>query len=406
MDARVCAAALRSVPPDTRVAFDEFVRTHVPMLFTNQHNTLQVTRLDTLVTRSIVSDDSFLDALRIEIDGFGLSLVLQPLATSAIAGATWIGVLLKLIQHVKLHAPMVAAACASEPLRPRNEADVEMVSERECFEPEPAPLPLSQSTPRNALSHATSSDERQRWHYAVLYRASTHPLPGTLTLKKGTAVAIASENVSAYFPLDDRLVIGKDEYVVVAYNAQTRELELGSSFALLSILCASVSTSWLTTGSWCMMPCRSAVRRTRRSGRAGVPLSLVLDATSTVHQSEADPRARAWEQVRGPEQRRAGSSLSVHERVTCSLLTSLRIAWVCVCVCWQELFQDYQFLNPESDYEVAVKFGPVPSAKDARALADEWKQQCRAHFEARTCVCCRSLQVLHRTSFSRVARVW
>lgn len=59
--------------------------------------------------------------------------------------------------------------------------------------------------------------------------------------------------------------------------------------------------------------------------------------------------------------------------------------FVCSLFGIQELFQDYQFLNPESDYEVAVKLGPVTTSKDARVLAEEWRKQCREHFEAKKC---------------------
>jgi hypothetical protein len=57
-----------------------------------------------------------------------------------------------------------------------------------------------------------------------------------------------------------------------------------------------------------------------------------------------------------------------------------------VVVCAQELFQDFQFIDPESEYEVAIKLGPLPTANDAKKVTDEWKKLSKQHFQARTCV--------------------
>lgn len=57
-------------------------------------------------------------------------------------------------------------------------------------------------------------------------------------------------------------------------------------------------------------------------------------------------------------------------------------------LCEQELFQDYQFLDPESEYEVSVKVGPASNAKEAKVIVEDWKRQIRERFDAKTWVVC------------------
>lgn len=57
-----------------------------------------------------------------------------------------------------------------------------------------------------------------------------------------------------------------------------------------------------------------------------------------------------------------------------------------IVVCSQELFQDFQFIDPESEYEVAIKLGPFSTANDAKTVTDEWKTLTKQHFQARKCV--------------------
>lgn len=63
--------------------------------------------------------------------------------------------------------------------------------------------------PRTALYYADQTTcvakTRQMWYYAVLFKASAHAFPGTLALTPESDVAISSEDVSKYFPLEDRL---------------------------------------------------------------------------------------------------------------------------------------------------------------------------------------------------------
>lgn len=215
------------------------------MLFDAPSNAAQVVRLETLFLTATFRDSAFTDDLRVEIDGYDLSMVSQPFSTSAIAGPTWIGVLLKLIHSVKnegvsssLEAVSTIAEIArAEPLASLQseeavDFDMELESERAqrawaLLPPSPVqPVPSPSTSPM--VASGDTAKPRQAWHYAVLLKASTHPFPGTLSLTKGSDLVVTSEDVSKYFPLEDRLLIGKDEYFAKDYNPQTLELQLGT----------------------------------------------------------------------------------------------------------------------------------------------------------------------------------
>ncbi|GAB9468820.1 hypothetical protein Gpo141_00006125 [Globisporangium polare] len=318
------------------VSFDQLLRTHVPLLFDGS----QVERLEKLFLNSIYWDPTFANDLKVEIDGYSLSLVSLPFATSVIAGATWIGVLLKMIQSFKKHVVSIGGSQSSQSSSQNevDEGDVEMDGENvrvqqdwsllppSPVQPLPFPSPLSQShSPIYRDGH--SAKTRQAWHYAVLFRASTHPFPGTLTLKKGSDIVVTSEDVAKYFPLEDRLLIGKDEYFAKRFDPQTLQLQLDRPF---------------------------------EGNDAANVKTYVSGSSSTLHPPFIKAK-QIFEREPGNKYEDQNSDE-------------------------QELFQDYQFLNPESDYEVAVKLGPVTTSKDARVLAEEWRKQCREHFEAKKCI--------------------
>lgn len=219
------------------------------MLFDAPSDATQVIRLEKLFLSATFRDVTFTDELRVEIDGYDLSMVSQPFSTSAIAGPTWIGVLLKLIHSVKKSdsvspgdtdaAQFADLGAESQSSSSQgDEADVEMELESERVQRAWVLLPPSPVQPLPSPPHAASppmfvngnpTKSRQAWHYAVLFKASTHPFPGTLSLKKGFDTAVTSEDVAKYFPLEDRLLIGKDEYFAKDYNPRTLELQLGTS---------------------------------------------------------------------------------------------------------------------------------------------------------------------------------
>ncbi|TYZ57568.1 hypothetical protein PybrP1_009183 [[Pythium] brassicae (nom. inval.)] len=340
-------SALLEVKYEARAAFDQLLRAHVPMLFDAPSNAAQVVRLETLFLSAAFRDSAFTDDLRVEIDGYDLSMVSQPFSTSAIAGPTWIGVLLKLIHSVKNEgascpepaseiAETAGAELQSQPqLQPQppsqsEEVDIEMELESERVQRAWALLPPSPVQPvpfPPMFATGGATIPRQAWHYAVLFKASTHPFPGTLVVTKGSTVVVMSEDVSKYFPLEDRLLIGKDEYFATDYNPQTLELRLDRPFEAAS--------------------------------GAGVKAYL-SGSNSTLH----PPIIKAKQIL----EREPGNKYEDQNSDE------------------QELFQDYQFMSPGSVYEVAVKLGPVTSAKDARLIAEEWKRQCREHFEAKRCI--------------------
>uniref|UniRef100_K3WMM7 Uncharacterized protein n=1 Tax=Globisporangium ultimum (strain ATCC 200006 / CBS 805.95 / DAOM BR144) TaxID=431595 RepID=K3WMM7_GLOUD len=335
------------------IAFDRVLRENVPMLFDGP-NATQVAQLNKIFMNTVYWDSTFINDLKVEVDGYNLSFVSLPFSTSVIAGPTWIGVLLKMIQILKKEiasssktdkAPADDLPTAFE-LSSSGQDDVDMEVENERMErdwsllpsptqvrpcPPPAPTTHIQSPPLS-LSQSpiygdrASSRSRQAWHYAVLFKASTHPLPGTLTLKKGSDLAVTSENIAKYFPLEDRLLIGKDEYFAKNYDPLTQQFQLDRPF----------------------------------EGNDASNVNAYLSGSCSSLHPPFIKAKRILEREPGNQYEDQNSDE-------------------------QELFQDYQFLDPESDYEVAVKLGPVATAKDAREIVDAWKRQCRDYFESKKC---------------------
>lgn len=348
-------------------AFDQTLRAHVPLLFDEPQAT-QVTRLDKLFLKSIYWDPTFTNDLKVEIDGYNLSLVSLPFSTSVIAGATWVGVLLKMIQSVKKQVSSPQSwsdnhvdsneGSQSQPSS-QNEAadgDIEMdiVEQESVFPPSPVqPLPSSLSQSKSPIyGDGNPAKTRQAWHYAVLFRASTHPFPGTLTLKKNSDIVVTSEDVAKYFPLGDRLLIGKDEFFAKNFDPKTMQLQLGkATTGCLDNAGVVMMTNWIFI---------LLLDRPFEGSDAANVKAYVSGSSSTLH----PPFIKAKQIL----EREPGNKYEDQNSDE------------------QELFQDYQFLKPESDYEVAVKLGPVTTAKDARVLAEEWRKQCRDHFEAKKCV--------------------
>ena len=230
------------------MAFDELLRERVPMLF-DIASTCQVVRLDTIFANSLYSDSDFIDALKLEADSYELSLVLPTLFSAALAGPTWMGVLLKLVQRFKVKMAEPAStdfqmtnASVDPPFScVTNDEDVVMkaASDNTRIAPPLRKLSMSSSSTsrsvdaRSALYYADQATcvakTREVWYYAVLFKASTYSFPGTLSVTPESDVAISSEDVAKYFPLEDPLLIGSAEYFATEYDPQTREIRLGAS---------------------------------------------------------------------------------------------------------------------------------------------------------------------------------
>lgn len=323
-------------------------------------------------------DPWFQDELKVEADGYGLSLVAPAPSTGAFAGSTWGGVLLKLVQCLKV--VVGSPPPPAEPTEAQSAPDHSAISSS-AIQISTVSVTSSGSTPTSALSVAYYADRmtfqpRQEWFYAVLFRASTRALPGTLTVKNGSEVAVASEDVAKYFPLEDSILIGAEEYFVKQYGTVTRELHLGEQIQFDMVGYVSNSTecsravleqigaikAWMRLGSrrTCRGHARLFYRLTSPSSGSGSGIPATSSkSTRTMNRfvSVVDTR---------PSKSRLRSSLTISG---CT---------------WQELFQDYQFLDPESDYEVAVKLGPLPSAQTAKSIADEWKRLSKRQFDAHT----------------------
>ncbi|RLN96594.1 hypothetical protein BBJ28_00000133 [Nothophytophthora sp. Chile5] len=324
------------------VPFDELLRERVPLLFDD--SICQVARLDTLFQDTIYWDPTFINELKVEVDGYALSLIAPALTTEALVGPTWVGALIKMIQCLKVKMAESVNSSAEADMEMKTETgdvatvpvspgdtDAPMMDAPTTAMIAPPPRKLSTSSsissatdPRSPLYYADHNvaNTRQAWYYAVLFKASTHTFPGTLTVTKGSNVAISSEDVATCFPLGDRLTIGSTEYFAVEYDPENRQILLDHEYeekdaanvkAFVSGTCSSVLPPYITA-------------------------------------------KRIWEREPGNKFEDQMSN--------------------------EQLFQDYQFLDPESDYEVAIKLGPMPNARDARAIVDEWKQATKKLFDS------------------------
>lgn len=210
-----------------------------------------VVRLKGLFADAAYRDPWFIEELKVEADGYGVSLVTPLPVTSALSGSSWIGILLKMVRFVKLELAMVDKS----PELQVDEMDMVSPSRMSCSSGQTASsqalsdIDAASSIDSEALAQRLtyyaerqSSQTRQAWYYAVLFKAATNALPGTLSLKSKSDIAVSSEDLSKFFPLDSRLLIGSEEYSVVSYSPATRELKLGTSsmcswsLALISML--------------------------------------------------------------------------------------------------------------------------------------------------------------------------
>ena len=74
-----------------------------------------------------------------------------------------------------------------------------------------------------------SARERQTWFYAVLSKPATMVLPGAVTVVAGDVSVRCLPSASAYFPTDDRLLLGGQEYAIEAshFTSTTGMFQLG-----------------------------------------------------------------------------------------------------------------------------------------------------------------------------------
>lgn len=205
---------LAVVKSEQAVSFDVYVREYVPILF-EPLPSYRVARLDQLLVESAFQDLQLIDELRIEADGYGISLVAPVPVSSSLNGATWTSVLLKMVHQLKLLLP-----------------DIWSVSPTQVFESGPDSV-NSSSASETSSQHLgfyvdpQSVQSRQAWHYVVLFKAATMELPGTVSLNKDADVAVSSQDLSKFFPLGSSLIIGSEEFFAIGYSRSTREIKLG-----------------------------------------------------------------------------------------------------------------------------------------------------------------------------------
>ncbi|GMF16012.1 unnamed protein product [Phytophthora lilii] len=206
----------------------------------------QVVQLDTILAKTLFLDSKFIDDLKIEAAGYGLSLISTALTAGALAGPTWVGVLSKLIQYLKVEIVDPVVCDEEDSATLLNDDDVVMAEDGvHAMTPSPKrKWSISSSStslsvdPRTTLYYTDQTTfvakTRELWYYAVLFKAATHAFPGTLTLTPKSDVAIASEDVSNMWTLatlcfvahadlvtlhTDREYDGKEDAVIKAYLA-------------------------------------------------------------------------------------------------------------------------------------------------------------------------------------------
>jgi hypothetical protein len=232
------------------VAFDQLLRDRLSLLFerrtqakncqdaTETHRVQSLVRLDSIFLNDMYRDPHFVDELKIEAATYGHSLV-NATSTSVVAraGATWEGILLKLIQAFKV-AQAIIITSATNDLEQISETQASSISEREngSFLSVSSASTTSPPPPRSPIyaDQTSTTHTRQAWHYAVLFKSSTQPFPGFLSVKKGHSTVTCSEDVSRFFPLHDRLLIGSTEYHCVSYDPSSRAILLGESLPVCS----------------------------------------------------------------------------------------------------------------------------------------------------------------------------
>ncbi|KAI9895752.1 hypothetical protein PsorP6_005093 [Peronosclerospora sorghi] len=317
------------------VAFDQVLQERVPMFF-DVMSTCHVVPLDTIFTHSLFSDSTFVDDLKLEADGYGLSLVSPTVKFATLAGPSWMSVLLKLIQCFKVEISEPNDLPEDAPIPQDGHGyNKHLLQQKLSISSSSTSCSVgSRSTVCSANPTTFIATAREAWYYAVLFKAATYSLPGEIAVTPQCDVAIASVDVSKFFPLEDRLLIGSDEYFAIDYSSQTREIQLDRQYNGNE---ATVVKAYATGACSSRLPPYIALKR-------------------------------IWEREPGNKYEDQMSSE-------------------------QELFQDYQFLDPDSECEVAIKLGPIVNGNEAKEIVAEWKHAAKELFNARECksglACCK-----------------
>jgi hypothetical protein len=228
----------------SHIAFDQLVVKHVPILFDLKSCT-NIIRIDKLLPDHCYTDVEFLDELRVEAAAYGISIMSPTNISSTFP--SWANVLVKLVlgitkrqeEEVEEKEVRDFPLMLPSPLSPLSIKSTPVSAPAVMLQTPPR-TSLPKETPKSgnsseggripspALSRSTgNSVKRQVWHYAVLFKGATAPLPGTVSVVKNESIAKASEDISNWFPLEDRLVFGSGgEYFITKYDKETKNLYL------------------------------------------------------------------------------------------------------------------------------------------------------------------------------------
>ncbi|KAL0589569.1 hypothetical protein ABG067_002473 [Albugo candida] len=293
----------------TTIYFDELLVRYIPILFKETTNCSQV--ID-MMTPDTFKDPIFISELRTESFAHHISLVTSHI-TNTISNSLWVGMLLHLAQRVRDQVGEFA----------QNKLNEDSAREYQ-IRSEASEHSVKTSTHPDSRTWLSSHPFRQLWHYAILFRAASKPFPSDVHVQNGESFIQCVRDVSELFPLDEFLLVGKNEYVACSYDSAKRVIVLDRPY----------------------------------EGESASSIRIYLRGSERLQHSYIAVKC-IWE-------REPGNNYDDASRE-------------------QEVFLDYQFLPPQSYHEVAAKVGPFDNVKAAREFAAVWRQQSRAAFMEKSC---------------------
>ena len=183
----------------------------------------------------------------------------------------------------------------------------------------------------------------------LLLRATTVEVPARFDVQHGSLDAVGSSDVSRLFPTCEKFLIEDKEYSVQEYDQSTFTLRLGA--------CAA-----------CAYETHSQDRPYEGPSKRKVRAFLSGDARDShppfiaVRQMLVDGPGNKFESSKPQEQVQNVARMDRNV---------------------QEVMTGYQFLDPMSEYEIAMKLGPISSMPEARRIAAAWKSRVMESFRDR-----------------------
>lgn len=173
-----------------------------------------------MMTPDTFKDPIFISELRTESFAHHISLVTSHV-TNTISNSLWVGMLLRLAQRVRDQVGEFA----------QNKLNEDSAREYQ-IRSEASEHSVKTSTHPDSRTWLSSHPFRQLWHYAILFRAASKPFPSDVHVQNGESFIQCVRDVSELFPLDEFLLVGKNEYVACSYDSAKRVIVLGAYLCL------------------------------------------------------------------------------------------------------------------------------------------------------------------------------